>query len=1087
MQEIHSVLKRAPEKRAQEIYKRGLLFEPMLSRPTIATLAFAVFISLTIAGWSIVQDLQERNENTRFEKALVEVTQKIEYHFSGYEQVLKGALGLLLASESVSRNEWRTYVGALRIDDNYPGIHGIGFAKYITPSQLAAHIEEVRAEGFASYKVWPENPRQEYTSIVYLEPFSGRNLRAFGYDMFSNPVRHTAMARARDTGEAALSGKIRLVQETREDIQAGFLMYLPYYGVANVPRTSEERRTALVGYVYAPFRMDDFAQAVLRNELDILDLRIFAGEATVESALLFDSKKKQPGEPSIADIPKFKRIIPISLYGQTWTIEASSRPAFEEAIKSYESFLVLLGGVLISILTAIVSFVLSTNKEKAAALGRANKKLLLAIEEQQATTLELSNAKLRTERILESITEAFCTLDREWRFTYVNKEAENLLQRKRGDLLGRVVWEEFEESVGTAFDREFRRTLLENSAVTFEELYAPLDKWFEVHAYPSEEGLAIYFRDITARKHSEQARQEADARIRQQASLLDKARDAIIVHGIDRCVQFWNRGAERLYGWTSDEVAGKSIEMLYENRAAVNDATRLLLSSGEWRGEIAQRRKDGTIFLVEAHWSLVRDGNGQRQSVFAINTDITQRKTAENEILHLAFYDSLTGLPNRQLLLDRLRHALAVSARSHCMGALLFIDLDNFKLLNDTLGHDLGDLLLQQVALRLNSSVRESDTVGRLGGDEFVVILEADFSKDHDEGLIKIRIICERIRRAFNQSFNLGAYEHNITPSMGIALFNDQSLTTNELLKRADLAMYQAKASGRNAMCFFDPDMQAETNARAALESDLRQSWERKEFILHYQPQVDSRGIMGAEALVRWQHPLRGLLPPSEFISRTEEIGLILPLGGWVLETACSQLAIWALQPETAHLNLAVNVSPRQFCQPDFVEQIISILDRTGANPERLKLELTESILIRNMEETIAKMMALKARGVGFALDDFGVGYSSLYYLKRLPLDWLKIDRSFVRDVLTDNNNATIVRAIVLLAKSMGLAVIAEGVETLAQKDFLATEGCSTYQGYLFSRPLPLDEFEELVHGRDQYEKSEVRFVTTMGRECKIN
>ncbi|HET7061333.1 MAG TPA: EAL domain-containing protein [Nitrosospira sp.] len=1087
MQGIRSALKRAPKKRVPEICKHGRLFEPILSRPTIAILAFAIFISLTVVGWSIVQELQERNENTRFEKALVEVTQKIEYHFSGYEQVLKGALGLLLASESVSRNEWRTYVNALRIDDNYPGIHGIGFAKYISPSQLAAHIAEVRAEGFGSYKVWPESPRKEYTSILYLEPFSGRNLRAFGYDMFSNPVRRAAMARARDIGEAALSGKIQLVQETHEDIQAGILMYLPYYYAANIPRTVDERRASLAGYVYTPLRMDDFVGAVLRSELDILDLRIFAGEAMVESSLLFDSKKSQPGKPGIADIPKFKRVISISLYGQTWAIEASSRPAFEEAIKSYEPFLVLLGGILVSILTAMVSFVLSANKEKALALGRVNKKLLLAIEEQQATTLELSNAKLRTERILESITEAFYTLDREWRFTYVNKEAENLLRRKREDLLGRVVWEEFEEAAGTALDHEFHRALIENVSVTFEEFYIPLGKWLEVHAYPSEEGLAIYFRDITARKHFEQARQEADSRLRQQASLLDKARDAIIVHGIDRRIQFWNQGAERLYGWTSEDVAGKSIEMLYENLAAFNEATRLLLNSGEWRGEIQQRRKDGSVLLVEAHWSLVRNDDGRGQSVFAINTDITHRKAAEKEILHLAFYDSLTGLPNRQLLLDRLRHALAVSTRNHGTGALLFIDLDNFKLLNDTLGHDLGDLLLQQVALRLSSSVRESDTVGRLGGDEFVVILEADFSNGHDEGLARIRIICERIRSAFNQSFNLGAYEHNITPSIGIALFNDQLLTTNELLKRADLAMYQAKASGRNAMCFFDPDMQAETNARAALESDLRQSWERKEFILHYQPQVDSRGIMGAEALVRWQHPHRGLLPPSEFISRTEEIGLILPLGGWVLETACSQLAIWSLQPETAQLNLAVNVSPRQFCQPDFVEQIISILDRTGANPKRLKLELTESILIRNMEETIEKMMALKAKGVGFALDDFGVGYSSLYYLKRLPLDWLKIDRSFVRDVLTDNNNATIVRAIVLLAKSMGLAVIAEGVETLAQKDFLATQGCSTYQGYLFSRPLPLDQFEELVHGRNQYRQSQVGRVTKTGGVCKIN
>lgn len=1067
MEGIRSVLKTT-----MEGYRQNLFFECVFSRSAIAGLAFATFISLTLIGWSIVQDLQERNEKTQFEKSLVESIQKIEYHFSGYEQVLKGGLGLLLASSAVTRDDWRTYVNALRIDDNYPGIHGIGFAKYITPLELPAHIEEVRAEGFPSYKVWPEYPRQEYTSIVYLEPFSGRNLRAFGYDMFSNTVRHAAMSRARDTGEATLTGKVQLVQETREDIQAGVLMYLPYYGVANLPGTVEERRASLIGYVYAPFRMDDFVRAVLRKELDVLDLRIFAGEALVESSLLFDSRKHQDGQLDAFDRPKFRRAIPISMYGQTWAIEASSRPAFEEAARSYEPFLVLLGGIVVSILTAMISFMLSTNKEKAAALGRVNKKLLSAIEEQQATTLELSIAKLRTERILESITEAFCTLDREWRFTYVNKEAETLLCRARGELLGRVIWEEFKEATGSLFHRKFRQAVAQNSTETFEDYYAPLHKWFEVHAYPSEEGLAVYFRDITTRKESEQARQEADARIREQASLLDKATDAIIVRDIDHRIRFWNQGAQRLYGWTSEEVVGQSIEVLYNDSKAFEEAAALVLNSGEWRGEITQRRKDGAILSAEAHWTLVRDDEGKPQSIFAIHTDITQRKMVENEIQYLAFYDSLTGLPNRQLLLNRLRQALVLSARNRSRGALLFIDLDNFKLLNDTLGHDLGDLLLQQVAPRLIACVRESDTVGRLGGDEFVVILIADFSEDQDEAVAQVRNICERILDAFSEPFNLGAYKHHATPSIGIALFNDQQRTADELLKNADLAMYQAKASGRNTMCFFDPGMQEVMNARAILESDLHKSWDRNEFVLHYQPQFDSNGIIGAEALVRWQHPRRGLLPPSEFIPQMEESGLILPLGTWVLEAACVQLAIWSRQPETAQLNLAVNISPRQFCQPDFVEQVTSTLHRSGANPKKLKLELTENVMVRNMEETISKMSALKARGVGFALDDFGVGYSSLYYLKRLPLDWVKIDRSFVKDVLTDSNNATIVRAILLLAKSMGLAVIAEGVETVAQKDFLSAHECNAYQGYLVSPPLPLRKFEEFMRERAEYVRS---------------
>ncbi|SEP37056.1 CHASE domain-containing protein, partial [Nitrosovibrio sp. Nv6] len=798
-----------------EIYKRAFPAEHTLSRRAVAALTFTIFISLTLVSGLFVHNLQERNENARFDKVAAEAIQKIEHHFSAYEQVLKVGRGHLLASNFVSRDGWRTYVNALRINERYPGIHGIGFAKYIPPSELAAHIEEVRAEGFPDYRVWPENSRQEYTSIVYLEPFSGSNLRALGYDMFSDPARRTAMSRARDTGEAALSAKLELVQETGEDIQAGVLMYVPYYGVEDLPGTLEERRVSLVGYVYAPFRMGDFVRATLRTELDILNLRIFDGEALEENSLLFDSGKHRPGPPPA---PEFKRVIPLSVYGQTWAIEVSSRPAFEEATESYGAFLVLLGGILLSILTTMVAFVLSENKEKAAALGRINKKLLLAMEEQKSTTLELLNSKIRTERILESIADAFYTLNREWRFTYVNKEAENLLRRDRNDLLGKVIWEELEETKGTIFDREYHQALVENVAVTFEEFYIPLGKWFEVHAYPSEEGLAIYFRDITTRK-------EADARIRQQASLLDKATNAIIVRGIDDCIQFWNQGAWRLYGWISEEVMGRPVGMLYDGMTAFNEATRLLLDAGEWRGEIKQRRKDQSMLVIEAHWTLVRDDEGCPWSVLEINTDITRRKSAENEIQYLAFYDSLTGLPNRQLLLDRLRQALASGARHRHTGALLFIDLDNFKLLNDTLGHDLGDRLLQQVAPRLISSVRDSDTVARLGGDEFVVILAANFSEDHDEAVAQVRTICERIRSAFNQPFSLDVYKHHTTPSIGIALFNDQSHTADELLKRADLAMYQAKALGRNAMCFFDPDMQAEMNARAILESDLHKSW----------------------------------------------------------------------------------------------------------------------------------------------------------------------------------------------------------------------------------------------------------------------
>jgi diguanylate cyclase (GGDEF)-like protein len=455
--------------------------------------------------------------------------------------------------------------------------------------------------------------------------------------------------------------------------------------------------------------------------------------------------------------------------------------------------------------------------------------------------------------------------------------------------------------------------------------------------------------------------------------------------------------------------------------------------------------------------------------------------TATEKIKKLAFYDPLTSLPNRRLLLILLERTLAASSRHQRNGALLFIDLDNFKVLNDTLGHDKGDLLLQQVAQRLSACIREGDTVARLGGDEFVVMLK-DLSENPQEAAKDAKTVGENILVALNQIYQLAGYEHNCSASIGVTLFADRHGTIDDLLKQADLAMYQAKAAGRNSLRFFDPEMQAQIMARAVMESDLREAILKDEFHLYYQVQVaGERRLTGAEALVRWEHPQRGIVLPAEFIPLAEETGMILALGNWVLESACTQLAIWATRPEMAHLTVAVNVSARQLHHSDFVNQVLAVLERTGAKPHRLKLELTESLLISNVEDVIAKMTALKARGVGFSMDDFGTGYSSLSYLKRLPLDQLKIDQSFVRDILIDPNDAAIAKMIVALADSLGLAVIAEGVETEAQRDCLALMGCHTHQGYLFSRPLPLAEFEEYVKrgGANPKEASSDAFSVT--------
>lgn len=515
-------------------------------------------------------------------------------------------------------------------------------------------------------------------------------------------------------------------------------------------------------------------------------------------------------------------------------------------------------------------------------------------------------------------------------------------------------------------------------------------------------------------------------------------------------------------GYSADEVIGKSMKFLQSGR---HDATfyaslwESLNRTGAWQGEIWNRRKNGEIYPKWLTITAVKGDDGVITHYVGTHQDITDRKVAEERIAELAFFDPLTNLPNRTLLKDRIKQAMTTGKRENSFGALLLLDLDQFKTLNDTLGHEKGDQLLRQVATRLSVSVREGDTVARLGGDEFVVLLP-NINENSEVAAKQTELVGNKILAVLTRPYQLDDTEYLSTSSIGASIFRGDETSIDDLLKQADLAMYKSKSSGRNTLFFFDQAMQTVVMERVSLEAALRNALNEKQFLLHYQAQViDGGHVTGAEVLVRWQHPQRGMVSPAEFIPLAEETGLILPLGLWVLETACTQLTSWSTQSEMAHLTLAVNVSAQQFRLPNFVDLVLEVLQKTGANPHKLKLELTESLLVDNVQDIIEKMSLLKAHGVRFSLDDFGTGYSSLSYLKRLPLYQLKIDQSFVRDILVDPNDAAIASTIIALAKSLGLEVIAEGVETEAQRDFLASSGCQAYQGYFFSRPLPLESF----------------------------
>jgi diguanylate cyclase (GGDEF)-like protein/PAS domain S-box-containing protein len=570
--------------------------------------------------------------------------------------------------------------------------------------------------------------------------------------------------------------------------------------------------------------------------------------------------------------------------------------------------------------------------------------------------------------------------------------------------------------------------------------------------------FTAFIADITERKRAEE-----ELRI---AAIAFDSQLGMTITNAQNVILRVNKAFSEITGYTAEEVIGKTPSLLGSGRhepafyAAMWDSIK---RTGGWQGEVWDRRKNGTVYPQLLSISSVRNEADVLTHYVGTFSDASAAKAAAEQIESLAFSDLLTGLPNRRMLIIALQQAMIAGERERRQGALLLVDLDNFRNLNDALGHEMGDRLLQQFAARLSACLREGETVSRLGGDEFVVLLE-QLDQNPLEAAMDAEMAGNKILAALRHPYELDGVEISCGASIGIALFGEQHEDTVEPLKRAELAMYEAKAHGRNTLRFFDPRMQTSVNSRIAMEAGLREAIERNHFVLHYQAQVTEQGrVIGAEALLRWLDPRRGMVSPAEFIPLAEETGLILQVGHWVLESACRQLAKWATQPALAQLTLAVNVSAKQFHQRDFVDQVLSTLHRTGAKPDRLKLEMTESLLLAHVEDVIAKMNALKGGGVTFSLDDFGTGYSSLSYLKRLPLDQLKIDQGFVREILSDPNDAAIAKMVIALADSMGLSVIAEGVETEAQRDFLSALGCHHYQGYLFSRPLPIQEFEAFV------------------------
>ena len=871
--------------------------------------------------------------------------------------------------------------------------------------------------------------------IQRVAPLAG-NEKSIGFDQLRDPKQGKEARLARDTGKLTLAGPLNLVQGG-----LGVVGRLP------VVLDGPAGQTHFWGLTYAVIR---FPQALASARLDQLK----------DSGLDYTLWRTHPEtgvQQTIATSTQVPLNAPIdqtlTLPNGQWTLSVAPIAGWGSTSRLAQHVGV---GFVLSLLLAYVAklFVaLRYNQSSQEALVVARTRGIVASQDKLQATLD-AIPDLILELDLEGTCHGYHASPTDTPFPpkelLLGKDVRAVLPQTAANAVLAALRQA--QDLGFSKNKEFQAPTTAGT------------QWFEMSVSrkygqsPELQRFVVLMRNINVRKQT-----ETDLRI---AATAFNAQEGMAITDANERVLRINPAFTEITGFTEDDAVGRRLDFLNSTMhepAFYQTMMETVRTTGCWRGDIWNRRKNGDVFPSMCNVTAVRDEAGNVTHWVNSLMDITQRKASEEEVNKLAFYDPLTGLPNRRLLIDRLRHAMAASGRSGLIGSLQFIDLDNFKILNDTLGHDMGDLLLQQVANRLTDCMREGDTVARLGGDEFVVLL-VDINSNVLESVAASKSIAEKILATFALPYKLAGVDYQVTPSIGITQFQGTKDSTDELLKQADLAMYQSKAAGRNTLRFFDPAMQATITARVALETDIRQGITRGEFLLYFQPQIDRGGrVVGAEVLLRWPHPVRGMVPPNQFIPLAEDTGQILPLGNWVLETACAQLTAWASQPAFSQLTLAVNVSARQFRQHDFAPYVLDLLRYTGANPARLKLELTESMLVHDVEETIEKMIALKANGIGFSLDDFGTGYSSLSYLKRLPLDQLKIDQSFVRDLMTDANDAAIANTVIALGHNLGLTVIAEGVETVPQRDMLAAQGCDAYQGYLLGRPMPVADFERQV------------------------
>lgn len=1017
-----------------------------------ATLVAGVCISLLLSYQQ--RQTIEQHAVEQFKRATERIAQRIGDHLEAHQLILRSGAALFGASETVDRNEWRSFVEQVSADQIVSGMQGIGFSKLLRPEELQEHTQQIRAEGFPQYRVWPEGERDIYSAIIYLEPFDERNQRAFGYDMFSAPVRQEAMAYARDTGNIALSGKVRLMQETESDVQAGVLMYFPVYQRGMPTASVEERRAALFGWTYAPYRINDLMDNLLsdwrQNDGRDIDLHVYDGAKISTEALMFDSIVEQtPSAPS-----RFRQVIRLDFHGKIWTLQFDPIGGLP-GIQYAPVYIVLVSGLGLSgLLFALLMSLLHT-REKA---NQIAEELTEDIRRNEARLRESERQLQEAQRIarvgswqLDLVTNRLTWTAEVYRMFGFDPES----PVPDFEYLAKRFTTESWAALNAAMDKT-RRT---GRPYELElEMVRPDGSPGWMHA----RGEAVFddngnvrmlqgvASDITERK-------QAQARIQLAASVFNHAREGIMVTDANGTILDVNDAFVRITGYTREEVLGRSPNILKSGRHPAEFYTAMwndLAVDGYWAGEVWNRRKNGEIYPELLTISSISGTDGWTTQYVALFTDISRLKEHEQQLEKIAHYDALTGLPNRVLLTDRLQQAMVQARRRRQTLAVVFIDLDKFKEVNDHYGHEAGDTVLMTFAERMKQSLRAGDTIARLGGDEFVAVLP-------DLPDIKTSLVLiDRLILLAAQPIDIGANLVEVSASVGVTYYPQAEEVDGDLLMRqADMAMYQAKLAGRNCYSVFDVEHDRSLRGHHENMKSIEQALAQGEMCLYYQPKVNMRSgeLIGVEALIRWQHPQRGLLMPAQFLSVAENNALAIKLGEWVITAALKQMQSW--QDMGLRIPVSINISGYHLLHGGFVERLTELLTKfPEVNPIMLELEVLESNALGDLSKVAHVIDNCKKFGVSFALDDFGTGYSSLTYLKHLHAVTLKIDQSFVLDMLEDPEDLSILEGVLGLARAFRRQAVAEGVETLEHGEMLLNLGCEIGQGYAIARPMPAQQ-----------------------------